>query len=386
MAGQNQQGVNPFQQNVLARALVIERSVERIQNIFAQSFNTGQQRDVVINPRNVGLIKGFFVDVEVEVNNTTTGAIVLTPNGPANILSQIRFDDLQNNTRIQTTGWHMHFINTVRNQRPYGLCETLDSSPIGYGNNWDVISGATINGESSGTVKIRYYVPLAYSNDDLRGAIYANVVNATMQLQLTVNPNFYAQSTLDSGASAVYTGTKLASAVTTGVAKVTVYQHYLDQLPMGNQGPILPLQDISTIYELKNTTMTGLSPNQDFTIPYANFRTFLSTTMIYDDGINYEDVDNINYLALRSANFTDIFKYTTEESALLSRLQIGLDFPVPTYFFNHRSRPINTIQYGNMELVINAATVSAGNRVLVGYEDFATINVVSGAGSLPSGG
>jgi hypothetical protein len=41
-----------------------------------------------------------------------------------------------------------------------------------------------------------------------------------------------------------------------------------------------------------------------------------------------------------------------------------------------------------MELVLNASSLGANSlaRIFVGYEDFAMINVVSGAGSLPAGG
>lgn len=388
MAGNASPQANGAQQNTLARALIIGQGVERLQQIYSNTFNAANQATVNINPRNVGLIKGFFVDVTLEVTAGATTPLGLTPIGAANVLSQIKFDDLQNNTRIQTAGWHLHFVNTARNQRPFGLCETLDTSPIAYGNNWDVISApATVAGGATETITMRYYVPLAYSNDDLRGALYANVVNATMQLSLTVNQQ---AAVLASQAAlltnAVYASTSGANAPSVGNCTITVYQHYIDQLPIGPQGPILPLLDIQTIYELKNTAMTGISANQDYTTPYANFRTFLSTFAIYDNNGVLAPGTDINYWALRSANFTDIFKVSPEESALMSRLQIGLDFPDGTYYFNHRSKPINTIQYGNMELVLNAISPNAAARILVGYEDFAMINVVSGAGSLPAGG
>lgn len=376
--------INAAQQNSIARSMVTSQAVERLQNIFSTTVNAAQQAVVNVNPRNVGLIKGFFVDVTAEI---TAGAntLNLTKFGPANILSQIRFDDLQNNTRIQTTGWHVHFVNSVRNARPFGLCETLDTSPISYGNNWDVISApATILTTVTSEVKMRYYIPLAYSNSDLRGALYANVVNATMQLQLTINTNAaVAAASTQLLTNAVYSGT---TGGTVGNVKIDVYQHYLDQLPMGPQGPILPMQDLSTIYELKNTAVTGISAAQDYTVPYANFRTFLSTFAVYDNNGVLNAGTDINYWALRSANFTDIFKLSPYESALLTRLQLGIDPPDGVYYFNHRDRPINTIQYGNMELVLNAVTAPANARILMGYEDFAMINVVSGAGSLPAGG
>lgn len=373
----------PEQQNMLARSLVVSQAVERLQVIYSGTVDAQQQNVVNINPRNVGLLKGFFVDVEATITNGVDES-ALSNFGPANILEQIKFDDLQNNTRIQTTGWHVHMINSMRNARPFGLAATLETSPISYGNNWDVISApATVDANADVTVKMRYYVPLAYSNSDLRGAIFANVVNATMQLQLTINRGACVLSTNNAQKTgSVYIG----SAGVVKNTKITVYQHYLDQLPMGPQGPILPMQDLSTIYELKNTAVTGMTVSQDYTIQYSNFRTFLSTIAVFDNGGTLSAGTDVNYWALRSANFTDLFKMSPDESALLTRLQLGIDLPDGAYYFSHRDRPINTIQYGNMELVLNAKTVNSNARCFMGYEDFAMINVVSGAGSLPAGG
>lgn len=381
----NAQQINPAQQNELARRIITSQAVERLQSIFSQTFNTDNQTVVNINPRNVGLIKGFFIDVETTFVGNETAAAALSAFGVANLLHQIKFDDLQNNTRVQTSGWHLHLINSVRNQRPFGLSMALENSPIDYGAIYSVISApATIGFNETVTAKMRYYLPLAYSNSDLRGAVYANVVNATMQITLTINKNF-ALAANNPDPRSVYNVTAGAVAMTN--CKITVYQHYLDQLPVGQQGPILPMLDIQTIYELKDTTMTGIAPTQDFTVPYANFRTFLSTTAIYWEGGNtLAPGTDINYWALRSANFTDIFKYEPNVGALLTRLQIGTDVPTGSYYFSHRERPISTIQYGNMELVINASQADAGTQLFIGYEDFAMINIVSGAGSLPAGG
>jgi hypothetical protein len=168
---------------------------------------------------------------------------------------------------------------------------------------------------------------------------------------------------------------------------VTVYQHYVDQLPIGQNGqPILPVMDLSTIYELKNTTLTGMTANQDYPIPYANFRSFLSTIAVYDNAGTLNVGTDVNYWAQQSANFTNIFKMTAEETALMTRVRNGVDYPAGVYYFDHRRRPLNTIQYGNIELVLNPSSVGSGASILAGFESFAMINVISGAGSLPAGG
>lgn len=378
---QSSGGMTAAQQNSLARSLILSNAVDRFQNIYSTTVAASQQSVFNIPPRNVGLIKGFWVEITAAVANSAGGTATLTQFGPANILSQVVFTDLQNNTRIQTTGWHLHMNNTARHNHPFLAANTFSSYPIAYGNNWNEISApATLAASANGTVVMRYYVPLAYSQQDLRGAIFANVVNATMNLQLTINTSAFVAS--GDATLGVFSG----SAGTVGNVSINVYQHYLDQLPVQNNQTIVPYMDMSTIYELKNTTLSAIQAGQDFTIPYANFRSFLSTSLIYDNGGTLNTGSDVNYWALQSANYTQLFKMSPTTLASLSRLRQGVDWPAGTYYINHRNRPINTIQYGNMEAILNASTVNTGAQLYVGFEDFAMVNYVTGAGSLPGGG
>src|SRR6185437_10709809 len=89
-------------------------------------------------------------------------------------------------------------------------------------------------------------LPLAYSDVDLRGAIYTSVVSATMNLQLTLNPTLFAVTAADP-TLAMYRA-PAADTVTLNNLYVTVYQNYLDQLPFTSQGPVLPALDLSKMY------------------------------------------------------------------------------------------------------------------------------------------
>lgn len=372
---------NPYALNAQARSIVLSNAVERIQSIYSGTVASASQSVLNIAPRNVGLIKGFFVDVSMAVTNGATNTANLTKLGPANALSQIVFTDLQNNTRIQTTGWHIHLLNTAKAGIPFGLAQQLVSSPIAYGSNFGEISApATIAANGTATVVMRYYVPLAYSQNDLRGALYAGVVNATMNLQLSINTAAFVAS--GDATQAIYSGNSGA----VGNVTITVYQHYLDQIPQTNQGPVLPMMDLQTIYDIKNTSVNGLTTTQDYPIPYANYRSFLSTFFIYDNGGTLNNGSDLNYIALQSANYTQLFKVSPTELALMSLVQFGTDFPSGVYYVSHRNKPINTNQYGNMELVLNPSTVNANAQVLVGYESFAQIALINQAGSLPAAG
>lgn len=391
MAGQVQQAgnMNAQQQNALARSLITGRAIKMTQNIYSNTVNPQTQTQVQIPFRNVGMVLGFWVDIAIAaaapgVGNTYT----LTPFGPANVLSQILVTDLNNNVRIQTAGWHLHFVNTAKKGSPFGVSRTNTSYPIAYGVNWANAFAAptTVTGASGATIYMRYWVPLAYSDFDLRGAMYMNVVNATAYLQLNITPgaNAFVASGTDA-TLAVYQasgGTPTSNWGTT--ATINVYQVYYDQLPMAQNGaPVLPMLDLATIYELKNTAYTGMVTGQDFPIPYSNFRDFLSTFVVWDNGGTLDVGVNTQAWKLQSANFTNIFNISPNLAAFIARNEIQDDYPAGTYYFPSRNKPISTVQYGNMELVLTpTGTVNSGAQVLVGYEDFALVNTLVGAASL----
>ena len=389
---------SPQQLNALASQLVLGQAVEMQQQVYAQLVDPTKQTVLNINPRNVGLIKGFIVEIIAHFQNTGTVALTPTDFNVDNLLSQIVFTDLNNNTRIQTTGWHLGLMNSIKARRPYGSAlvnGTGIDAPVNYGSNWAVeslgsggTSLAAPSGSTAGastTLKHRCYIPLAYSDRDLRGAVYANVINNTMVLQLTLNSNPVAVNTSDT-LNAIYKGAAGAAGALSQV-QVNVYQIYLDQLPRSTNGaPVLPILDLSTIYELKNTAFSNMSSGTDFPVQYPNFRDFLSTVAVFSpDGAARNVGSDINYWAVVSANFTNIWKLPPEIIAMKTRQIIGSDLPPGCYYFNSRQKPISTVQFGNMQLLINpAGTIGTGSYLQIGWEDFALVNTLTQAGSLPA--
>lgn len=393
--------MNAAQLNAIARQAIKARAIKMEQVIYSNNIDPSATPAITVNPRNVGLIKGFWVKVQHTVSNGSGVTINLTDFGPANSLSQIQFNDLNNNTRIQTTGWHLNFVNSQKARRPFGTAfvrTTGIDTPIDYGSNWtqQISAPATIDAAQTGTVTMWYWVPLAYSDDDLRGAVYANVVNATMQLNLSFpgvlggvnNGVTVAVAAGTDSTQAIYVGDSAGSVALVDITNtlVTVYQVYMDQLPTDPKlGVLLPVIDLATIYELKNTAQSSIVAGQDFPYQYANFRDFLSTTVVYVNtaatGARGVGAD-INYWALQSANFTNIWKKEPGLIALQTRNYCGVDFPPGVYYFGTREKPISTTQYGNMQLVLNAITAGTGAYELVGIEDFALVQTLSMAGSL----
>lgn len=388
------QANNAVQQNLAARALILSRAQPMLQPlapVVVAAANIPAGGNVVsILGRNVGLLKGFWVEITGTLTNGGGSQASRTGRGAYNALSQIVYTDLQNNQRVNTTGWHLGMLNTAK--LGYGLgAAYAPNLPAGFGANWTVQSlASTIASMGDAALRVIYYVPVAYSADDLTGAIYTGVTGATHNLTLTLNaaPGF----TTGDALNAIAGGASTAVTWKTGTnVTVQVYQEYWDQLPATQAGVVLPLMDIGTSYMINNTSMSQITANQDFPIQYANFRKFLSTFAVFNNynGSNGESAfgvgADVNQWKIATANYTYLYQAAPEINALQSRIQIMSDWPNGIYYFDHRRKPIDTVQYGNMQLLLNASTVNSNAYLALGYEAFADTNIVTQAGSLPGG-
>lgn len=370
------------QMNMTARQAVLHQAVDMMQQVYTTTISSNVAGTVLnIQPRPVGLIKRFIVEVAATLAGTAGVTHTLTAFGVANLLSSVILTDLSNNQRINTAGWHLMAISSAKARQAFGSALYSDT-PLGYGDNFQATMQAplSITGAGSVTVNAMFEIPVTYSDFDLRGAIFASTTNATMNLQLTVNPNIFVSSTADA-TLAVYQSNG-ATLGTVSSMTITVYQNYLDQLPVSKSGYVLPLLDLSTNYLLTNTALTGLVVSQDFPVPYPNFRDIMSTTAVYDNNGVLNTGSDINYFSLTTANFTNVFKYDPNIPSLLARQRLQDDFPKGMYYFDHRRKPINTNQYGNMQLNLNPSAVTAGASLLIGWEMLAFTNNVTQAGSL----
>ena len=365
-------GVSPQVLNMQQRAAVLSNAVNMNQRIFSGNYSPAQQSVINIPPRNVGLIKGFIIEVTATVTNGENAA-TRTGFGSANLVKNITFNDLNNNVRVNVPGWYLALLDSARQGWGYGGAYA-NNLAMGYGNNWNVNQGAAALGANAdGALRHIYYLPIAYSPQDLRGAIYAGVVSAQMNLQVTLNTAPFAGAGIDP-LNAIYSNAGGGDYKAGTSVNVSVYQVYLDQLPMTQQGPILPMLDLNTIYELKSSAYPGIPAAQDFPIPYSNFRDFLSTVAVFDNGGVYNAGSDVNYFSMVSANFTNLFNLPPEILALQARQTFMSDPPPGVYYFDQRDRPINTLAFGNMALNINASQVNAGAQVIVGTEAFAQVN------------
>lgn len=354
---------------------------------------------------NVGVLRGVWVKCVATIANAD-GALTasLSDFGPANMWSQIVYNDLSNITRIQTTGAHLFMGDCIRRRGIFGAAYTNDN-PGKFGANWTPIKApATIANGASGVVISYHYIPVQYSDNlqslDFRGAVFCNVSNANQSISLTFNPNVSVAAGVDS-VNALYGGVTTPNVSITS-ATVTVYQDVWDQLPTWSQLPagvtpamwiaatgdstglVVPNAAMKFMYEWKFTSFANLSPSIENVFPYTNQRQYLSTILQYNNPARALGTD-INYIRLAAANSYEYWKYDPLTVALKTRQLLHDDFPAGFYLFESRDRPINTSVSGNLQLSVNPITASAGANANIFYEDFALTSTVTGATSLASG-
>lgn len=382
----------PAQQDAMAQAQIRALAIERTQQIYIQTVTPNTSPSTTIIPNAVGLLKRFRIEVTATLTNSGAAQVTATDLVGPNLLSSIRFTDLQNNTRVNVTGPMLALNNSIRKNARYQAAFTAASADssgvIGYGSNVAVESAsATIAGSGgTGTVQFNWELPIAYSDLDYRGAIFMNILNAVSNIQLNWNQNPGVVS--GDTTFACYTGATAVTSLAITSAKVRVYQVYMDQIPQGSSGPILPGIALSKQYLLQYTNYQGMVQGQDFPMQYANLRQFISSLLIFNDGNSSgggrAGGTDINTLGLQTANQSYLFKYDPITNAIDTRNYLGTDLPLGHYYFSYRNKPFSTQNYGNLQLVLNASSIGGVQTpyTLLMQEMFADISTVAAAGSL----
>jgi len=369
--------------NAANRSLVIQRGVPMLQRIYAETITnyvagTAMSRNIPI--KNVGLSRRLYVKVNASVTVGAAETQTKTVFGPANIFSNVTFADYSNYQRINTTGWHLHMLATAKNKAVFGSSVTTDT-PTGFGSTISIID-SPVSYTAPDTVQMIYEVPFAYSNDDLTGAVLSNIINANAYLAFTINPNFFVTSTANE-TQAVFQSSTAQLGVLSSIT-VEIYQDYIDQLPMdAARNMLLPALDLSNVYGIYNTQILGLAANSDNPVNYTNYRRFLSTIAVYDNAGVLNAGTDINLFKLQAANMTNIFELPPSMISLLATNKIMDQFPLGSYYFDHRAKPIDTMVNGNMQLLFNPSVVTnSTSQLLIGFEYIALLNQVAQAGSI----
>lgn len=342
---------------------------------------------IQITPNGVGLVRKFYCLVNVTFTVATGTTLTRAPFGPANIMSQITFTDLNNLQRHNTSGKHLCMLNSVKQRSAMGAAFSNDS-PLGFGSNFGGganICPASITGANQAvTIGVMYEIPVMYQERDFRGAIYLGTTQASAQIGLTLNNNLFAPYGTDASDSVFSLNSGGVAPVINNVT-VTPYQEYYDQLPTGSDGlPLLPVSYMQQIYQLINATQNGLVAGSGNSVPLANLRNYMSAIVEFDNGGTLNPGSDVNFWALQAANMYNFSQLDPITMDYITRREIMDSMPNGVYYFNWRNAPINTTQFGNINLVLNPKTVNTNAILKMGFEFFSSGTTLAGGGSIQS--
>lgn len=324
-----------------------------------------------VSPRPVGVLQKFIVRVEADITVPAGCSLTPGPFGPAALLSLVQFKDLNSVVRISTSGIHLALLASARGRHPAGSA-TMTDTPLGWGN---VIGGGISMPDASQpgnfTVSMTYEVPIMYGSNpalDARGAVFLASTNASAFLTLTLNGGMFVPAGSDD-TNALFSYSGDSTPVVTQ-ARITPYQRYYDQYAQMSDGtPILPWLDMQNTYQLESTTYPGITPNTDFQIPFANLRQYMSQFLIFNNGGTLNPGTDVNNFKLMTAGQFTFFNVDPKLHSYITRASLGDDAPLGTYYFPFRGRPVQTAQWGNTNMLINASQVNS-NALVYGLSEF----------------
>lgn len=377
------------------QAMLLQRAQTEVQSVYSNTLYPPTQPDVNITPQAVGIMTRLWLICDCVFTNTSgTEIATLTEAGISALLSRVRFYDTNNLLRVDTDSQHLTLVSAAKRFHPYA--GNADYNQVN-GNNvsglfnvkpasWGILQApATIAAGATATIRAVFEVPIAASVTDLRGALFVQTVNSTMNLYVEFNKAAFVDTGTNPALDDTFSVYKGAPGTFTS-CQLTVYQEFLDQLPrdVKSGAYILPNQALSIAYMLNKSTTGGVVQAQDYPVPYINFRSYLSRFLIYNNsgqtGGRAFGTD-VNYIEEIAANFAPYFKYDALFAALKAREVYQNDLPAGYYYINHRHKPVYTTQNGNRQTIINPSTAGNGAYVCCYSEFFANQNVLQGAGS-----
>lgn len=344
-----------LQQNLVMRQIALARYPRQRKELITVTGTAGETNRVKLF--NVGIITKLLVHVRVNYTPGMSNA-KLSPKAPWNMIKRIQLQDYEGFDRINLTGYQLWVINSVRKRTP----AFLNNENTKNRNGSPVFDTATTNPTDAEFI---IEIPLAYNeNNDLRGAILAQTGVGDLHLNITWN------DTMSDGGNddAVFISNTLT---TVNSITATVMQDFLFPQPVANGQVALPLADLSTVYELNGALrMTdNVADGQERLLNYPNVRSVIG---IYANWMNNGIMrDTISRLRLIANGNNVLIENSLSTQLHTQREWCNSDLPAGTFFMTHRDRPIETAQYGNVQLGVTFSAPPVGYYYLEqAYESF----------------
>lgn len=362
--------------NQYMRQLLLQSAPRMRKNIGITTGALGQTTRVLLF--NTGLITSLQIAVSCPVTIAGQNATP-SPRAPYNLINRIRLTDYDGTDRVNWSGFQLFVLNCVRSRIPYGI---NNQGPIVTAQGSSVLGGIIVNPSTptvigNGTIQFLLDVPVAYDPEaDLRGMIMAQTAVGTMYLTVDWNSNL-ALVGANASVDAVYNG-GAASVVTmqAGVAgpSIQVWQEYLMPQSLPGIGMPMPQIDMQTVYELNGNQRdnSNLAANAEKTLNYPNVRSVIGAYFNYINGANNMLATDLSQVRL-IANGNNILRDDTLYSQQMrQRNYLEGDIAPATYFMMHRSKPIETALFGNVQVGITPIVVNNGALLEFGWESFYT--------------
>lgn len=326
---------------------------------------------------NTGLITSLQIAVTCPV---TIGIAQATPSprAPYNLINRLRLTDYDGTDRVNFSGFQLFVLNCVRARIPYGV---NNQGPIVTAGGSAVLGGIITNPFTpvqvgNGVISFLLDIPLAYDPEaDLRGMIMGQTAVGNMYLTIDWNTNLVlagAGASVDAVYNGAPTSTVVMQAGITGPS-VQVWQEYLMPQLVNNQLP-LPIIDLQTVYELQGNLRdnSNLAINTEKLLNYPNVRSVIGGYFNFINGVNNMLSTDIAQFRL-IANGNNILRDDTLFSQQIrQRNYLEGDIAFGTYWYLHRSKPVETALYGNVQAGITPTVVNAGALIEFGWESFYT--------------
>lgn len=373
--------LDPMAANMAIRNSILANAIPVLQNVKSgnATYTPGSPTTINVLASPVGLIRRFYLELTATVNCAATHTATPTFLGLPNVLSNVQFTDQNNRLRINTTGMHLHCAASEKRRRMFGngFNAASMSDPSGFGVNFSVqqTPGAVAGGTPK-TFTWIFELPVVNSNTDLTGAIYANQTTSNNQIQFTINPNLFEYNGDTFNAAFAMDAALATSLPTLTNISWTLYQDFLDQLPVASNGyAILPPIDIAyaLVMQMINPGVQVQGVDNLYSLPPFNI---YQNLMLFWDNYGYAGAagTDVNYI---KAQISNTYVLMQSDPALLScfaRNLIDADFPAKgavgaIYNLDFRNKPLSVNQLSSTNIVFNPNTVqSAASNLNIGQE------------------
>ena len=354
--------VNPFQQNMMARQMLLQTGISMVKRLQPVTGSLGQQLKIPL--LRMGIMTGVLLQFTVPVS-ISGGAATPSPVAPWNIAQVVSYQDFAGVQRTRTHGFQLWAAQSMKNADAMSaipaMAYTGTAGPT-LNSVTNVLAQPVAIGDADITFSL--YVPMAYNPDsDLTGAVLTqtNVGEHFINIQLA-----NALVNADPWIAPYIAGTVAAN----GNITVEAFQYYIQ--PQAMDAANLPIIDLSTVYgfegAIQNTA--NIVTGQDVFINYPNNRSVLSALFNFENGgafsTNGSDVNGLTLLANSNTNFRELTARLVKETM---RNMVNSDLPGGSYFLSSRRQPILTQLYANVQARFSLGTVNAGvSQIISQYE------------------